>query len=172
MKNNDKNALENEIEKGIDQSKDLLLFGSDEEVVEFFSKLGYEKEEILEGRREFLEMAKKQLFANDLKELLEEYDFLAIDDIHQMPNFDKFSTLRGNGLSLKDAFEGANGRFVAEEALKKQNLGDYSHMKKLSVKENSTGLKPIPKEEIDIWKSAFPKDTLSQLTKKYNKVKK
>ncbi|MEG2002581.1 MAG: hypothetical protein RR107_05765 [Clostridia bacterium] len=167
-------AAKNAIAKSFDERDkgfSIMVNGSDDELVEYFAGLGVSKDEILTEKNALVQMAKDELFARDLEELQNEFEFLTAKTIQEIPNFEKFAKLRASGLSAIESFEGASGKLISMEYLKNRDSGSYSHLKSSGLKGSAAGDVPIPKDELGIWKSAFPKDNLTALTKRYNKTK-
>lgn len=121
--------------------------------------------EVVENKEE-MKQRKERLFKMDMESLKGEFDLEGIESIRDIPNYRNFAILRGNGLSVKDAFLGANPSYL----LSKSYNGDYSHIDKKSIGVKGNSLIPIPEKERKLWQSAFPQDDLDQLTKRYNKA--
>ncbi len=148
----------------------LIFNSSEEEFLTNFQEENISAEEILAGRKQVKEKLQNEIFSRDLKQIQEKYPYLNVNDIKKMPNFEKFAKLRSSNLSAIESFEGANSKFILENSKKRQVLNN-SHLKQVSMKANQKAFMPIPKDELDIWKSAFPKDNFSELTKRYNITK-
>lgn len=142
-----------------------FLGGDDEKLFALLQPLGASKEEILAAKEQFIEAARRSLYRKDLAEILSKYD-LGVSDIREIPNFAKYAALRANGFSALDAFESANPRLIANGSGK-----DRSHLTPITSRQGYTGDAPIPENELKLWQSAFPKATLEELTKRYNKAK-
>ena len=150
-------------------ARQLLLEGNDEEIVEYFEKFGIPKDEVLRRKRQFQDDFKKKMFQGDLNEILKEFPFVTATDIKDIPNYNEFVKFRKLGLSAKDSFKAVNADYIIEGKTKNRiDNSDYSHMASLGVNGKSSKNVPIPEDVLSIWKSAFPKDNLTELTKKYN----
>lgn len=151
----------------IDREEIIDAFLSDDEgkLYALLTPYGFSEEEIKEAKLQFVEAARKSLYRKDLQEILSVYR-LNVHDIRDIPNFAKYATLRASGFSAIDAFEGANPRLARES-----EKPSYEHMKPITARQGTSGDIPIPKEELKLWQSAFPKATTEELTKRYNKAR-
>lgn len=155
-----------EKEYSMEEIANTFITGSDEEVYEKLKRGGVTFDESVNIRKEFVKMAKERLFEKDLKELKDNFSDIKVESIYEIPSFRNFALLRGNGLSVKDAFLGANPKYVES----RENKGDFSHMTQKKIGKFTNGELPIPQKELNLWRSAFPKDSLQQLTKRYNEA--
>lgn len=167
IKNNDELNEMEEIE--VEKAKKILLEGTDEECATYFEKFGIKKEEILKKRNAIRTQVRREIQSRDLEEIQEAYPFVTAESIEEIPNFEKFVRLRVNGLSSVESFEGANGAYIAKNLAKNRESGDYNHLSAIAYSVAPKKQKSIPKSDLAIWKSAFPKENLAELTKKYNK---
>lgn len=149
----------------------LLVDGSEENISEYFLSQGVDPKEALKESRGLTALIKEKVWKEDLIAIQNEFSFVTAKTINEIPNFEKFVKLRTNGLTPIESFEGACGRLIAEQASKRRDEGSYAHLKSAGLKSVAVGDVPIPKDEVGIWKSAFPNDTMTALTKRYNKSK-
>ncbi len=142
-----------------------FLSGDDERLYALLSPLGFSEEEIKSAKEKFVEAARKSLFRRDLKEILSKYR-LGVSDIRDIPNYQKYAMLRANGFSAIEAFESANPKMTLNSG-----KGSREHMAMVSSRQGSSGDVPIPEKELGLWRSAFPKASIEELTKRYNKAR-
>ena len=160
---NSKNGFDKEY------AKKLLIQGTDVEVIEYFANFGIDQEEILVRRDQFLEKFKGQMFQDDLNNILREFPFVTATNIREIPNYNEYVKFRKVGLSAKDSFKASNSDYIIQGKMKSgSDNSDYSHLSSIGIKGRASKNMPIPEDVLSIWKSAFPKDNLTELTKKYN----
>lgn len=142
-----------------------FLSGDDQKLFELLTPHGFTEEEITSAKEQFLTAARKSLFRRDLQEILSKYK-LNVVDIRDIPNYQKYAVLRSNGFSAIEAFESANPKMTLKSV-----DGDRTHMTPVTSRQGSSGDIPIPERDLKLWQSAFPKASMEELTKRYNKAR-
>ncbi len=97
------------------------------------------------------------------------------EDIEKLPSYPAILEYVNKGLNLVDAYKLANFSALSEKqanAVRQASINQAnskSHMTPTSgIAVAETDLAPIPEKVLNMWKSAYPGLSISELTKKYN----